>query len=165
MSPITSSLPPAIQNDILEILQREQDRAVALLSSSPLLSSLFISYANRTAALESASATLSPDSEEWKAHQDAVAVLQEENEELNWENLKAAWKLEEAVVSQEAFRSQVLSLKEVNTTQQDDIRLLRVQLEEAKDSHDRFMVDSNAERVALQIQVSDLEVSLHLVVN
>ena len=158
MGPITTSLSPATQNDILGILQREQDHAMALLSSSPLLSSLFVSYANRAAALESASSTPSPESEEWKTLQTTIAELREENGELKSESLEVTGKLEAAVASQEAFRSQVLSLKEINTTQQDDIKSLRAELTEAEDNYDRFMVDSNMEKASLQVQVSDLEV-------
>ena len=158
MGPITASLSPATQSDILGILQREQDHAMALLSSSPLLSSLFVSYANRAAALESASSTPSPESEEWKTLQTTIAELREENGELKSENFGVTGKLEAAVASQEAFRSQVLSLKEINTTQQDDTKSLRAELAEAEDNYDRFMVDSNTEKASLQVQVSDLEV-------
>jgi len=161
MSPITNALSPATQSNILGILQQEQDHAVALLSLSPLLSSLFVSYANRAAALESTSATPSPDCDEWKSLQFAVAALQEENERLKSESLKMAGKLEAATASQEAFRSQVSSLKGVNIAQQEDIELLREELVEAKDKYDRLIVASNAEREALQIQVLDLEVNTH----
>ena len=159
MGPITNSLSPATQADILGILQREQDHAISLLSSSPLLSSLFISYANRAAALESATATPSPDSEEWKALQTIIAALREENEELRSEKNEVMGQFEAATASQEAFRSQISSLKEVDATRQDDIQSLRAELVEARERYDRLVVDSNAERAAVQIRVIDLEVS------
>lgn len=133
---------------------------MSLLSLSPLLSSLFVSYANRVAALESASATPSPESEEWKALQTTVTALREENEKLRLEAREIAEKLEVAGASQEAFRSQIASLKEVNTTQQDDIKSVRAELSEAKDKYDRLKVDSDAEKAALEAQVLDLEVRL-----
>jgi len=133
---------------------------MSLLSLSPLLSSLFISYANRAAALESASATPSPGSEEWKTIQTTIAILQEENEELKSKNREAMGKLAAAEASQEAFRSQVSSLKEVYTTQQDDIKSLQAELAEANGKYDRLMVDSNTEKAALQIRVLDLKVGL-----
>ncbi|KAF9645581.1 hypothetical protein BDM02DRAFT_3119983 [Thelephora ganbajun] len=149
--------PHVAQSDILAILQREQDHAMSLLSLSPLLSSLFVSYANRAAALESASATPSPESEEWETLQSDIAALREENEKLKSENRELAVKLAAAEASQEAFRSQVSSLKEVNTIQQDEIKSLRAELVEAKDVYDLLMTDSSAERAAHQIQISDLE--------
>ena len=133
---------------------------MALLASSPLLASLFVSYANQAAALESASTTPSPESEEWKALQNAITTLQEEIENLKSENLEIAEELESAEASREAFRSQVSSLKQVNTTQEDDIKALRVELTETEDKYDRLMVDSNAEKAALQIQALDLKVCL-----
>ena len=133
---------------------------MSLLSLNPLLSSLFVSYANRVAALESASSTPSPESEEWKTFQTTIAALREDNAELKSENLEVAGRLEAAVASQEAFRSQISTIKEANTTQQDDIKSLRSKLAEAKDKYDRLAAASNAERDALQIQVSDLEVGL-----
>ena len=159
MGTVTNSLPPIAQSDILGILQREQDHAVALLSLSPLLSSLFVSYANRATALESASATPSFDSGERKVLQDSIVALQEENDKLRVENLEVAEELKAAAASQEAFRSQVSSLKEDNITQQEDIRLLREELAEAKGGYDRLVEDSNAERAAFQTQVLDLEVN------
>ena len=158
MGPVIGSLSPVTQCDILGILQREQDHAVALLSSSPLLANLFVSYANQAAALESASATPSPESEEWKALQNTIVTLQEEIEKLKSENLEVTEGLEAAEASREAFRSQVSSLKDVNMTQQDDIKFLRVELSEAKEKYDQLVVGSNTEKSALQVRVSDLEV-------
>ena len=132
---------------------------MTLLSLSPLLSSLFISYANRAAALESASATPSLDGEERKALQDSIVALREENEKLRSENLGVVGELRSAVASQEAFRSQVSSLKEVNTAQQEDLKILREELAEAEGKYDRLTVDSNAETAALQTHVLDLEVN------
>lgn len=158
MGSIMNPLSPATQNDILEILQREQDHAMALLSLSPLLSSLFVSYASRAAALESTSSTPSPESEEWKSLQATIAASLEENERHKSENLEVARKLEAAVASHEAFRSQVSSLKGVNATQQDDIQSLRAELVKARGKYDQHVVDSNTERDTLQVQVFDLEV-------
>jgi len=129
---------------------------MSLLSLSPLLSSLFISYANRVAALESASAAPSPESEEWKTLQTTITTLREENERLESEAREMAGKLEAAEASQEAFRSQVLSLKEANTAQQDDVKSLRAELSEAEDKYTQLSV----EKAALQIRAMNLEVRL-----
>ena len=155
---ITNPLPPATQADVLGVLQREQDRAIELLSTSPLLTGLFVSYVNQVAALESASATPSPESEEWKTLQYTIVTLQKEIEKLESVNLEVMGGLEAAEASREAFRSHVSSLKEVNTTQENDIKILRAELAEAKENYDRLLVDSNAEKAALQIRVLDLEV-------
>jgi len=156
--PIANPLPPATQSqtEVLRILQREQDRAIALLSSSPLLAGLFVSYANQAAVSEPASATPSPESEEWKVLQNVIVTLQEAIEKLKLENLELVKELGSA----KAFRSQVSSLEAVNTTQQDDIKSLRAELVEAKDKHDQLMVDFDVEKAALQIRVLDLEVCL-----
>jgi len=158
MGPITTPLSPATQSDILGILQREQDHALSLLSLSPLLSSLFISYANQAAALALSPVTPSPESEEWKTLQTTIATLREENEKLKSENREMAEKLGATEASQEAFRSQVSSLKEVHTTQQTDIKSLWAELFEAGDKYDRLLEDSSAEKNTLQAQVLDLEV-------
>ena len=50
--PITKSLAPGTQSNISGILQREQDRAMALLSSIPFLASRFVSCVNQAAALK-----------------------------------------------------------------------------------------------------------------
>ena len=160
MGSITSSLSPATQSEILGILQREQDHAVALLSSSPLLSSLFVSYASRAVALEATSSALPTESEERKLFQATVTALQEENERLKSDNLELTRELEAAVASWEAFRSQASSLMEVNTIQQGDIQSLRADLVEVREKYDRFVADSNIERAALQIKIFDLEVSV-----
>ena len=92
---------------------------MSLLSSSPLLASLFVSYANQVATLESVVVTPSPESEEWKA------------------------------------------LQEFNASQLDDIKFLQAELVEAKEKYARLTVESNTEKAALQIQISDLEVCLN----
>ena len=158
MSPIANSLSPATQSDVLGILQREQDRAFALLSSSPLLTSLFVSYANQAAALGSASP--STESEEWKALEDTISSLREEVDKLKPENVDMEEKLKAAAASQEAFRSQVSGLKETNTTQQDEIKSLRAELLEAGGKFDRLLMNSNAERATFQARISNLEVCL-----
>lgn len=129
-----------------------------LLSSSPLLASLFVSYANQAAAL--GSDTPSTESEEWKVLEDTISRLQEEVDKLKPENAEMKGKLEAAAASQEAFRSQISALKDVNATQQDDIKSLREELLEAKSKYDRLLVDSNAEKAALEARVSDAEVNL-----
>jgi len=162
MGSIANSLSPATQNDILGILQREQDHAMTLLSLSPLLSSLFISYANRVVALESASATPSPDSEEWKTLQATIAALREENGKLKLENCEMAGRLETAVASQEAFRTLVAALKDDANIQQDGFLKLTQQFAESNDKYNRLMTESSAEKAAFQAQVLDLEVRTHV---
>ena len=158
MSSIAKSLPPAIQSDILEILQREQDHAIALLSSSPLLASLFVSYAHQAAALESF--TPSRENEERKALENTISRLQEEIDKLKPENLETEERLAVTAASMEAFRSQVTSLKEVNVAQQHDIDSLRAEVSESQDEYNLLVENSHAERNTLQSIVSDLEVRL-----
>ena len=158
MGPIANSISPATQSDILGILQREQDHAIALLSLSPLLSSLFVSYANRTAALESASATPTPESEEWKALQNTIAVLREERDKLKSENRETVKKLETAETSGEAFRYRFMSLREDLEIQQDSFKMLVAQCAEGKDRYEWLM----AEKDSLLARVLDLEVGLEL---
>jgi translation initiation factor 4G len=117
---------------------------------SPFLSNLFISYADRVAALESTSVTPFLENEERKTLQVTITTLREENENLKSEIREMAGKLEAAEASREAFRLEVLCLNEVNTTQQDDINSLRAELVEAEDRHDRFVADSIVEMAALQ---------------
>ena len=129
---------------------------MSLLSSSPLLASLFVSYANQAAVLESD--IPSTESEEWKALENTISRLQEEVDKLTPENGEMKGKLEAAAASQEAFRSQISALKGDNTTQQDDIRSLRGELLEAKSKYDQLAVDSNVEKDALKDRILDLEV-------
>ena len=135
---------------------------MSLLSLSPLLSSLFISYATRAAAFRSTSTTPPSESDEWKSFHDTITTLQEENEKLKSEARETAARLGAAEASQEELRSQVSSLKEVNMTQEGDIKSLRVQVSEAQHKYDRLVEDSNAEKTALRAQISELQVGLSL---
>jgi FtsZ-binding cell division protein ZapB len=159
---MAKSLPPATQIDILEILQREQDRAMELLSSSPLLASLFVSYANQAAAFESS--TPPTESEEWKALENTVSRLQEEVDELKPENVEMTERLAAAAAALEAFRSQVTSLKEENAVQKLDIGSLKAENLEFKIKYDRLVENLTAERDGLQSMVSDLKVCFGLIV-
>jgi chromosome segregation ATPase len=133
---------------------------MSLLSSSPLLASQFLSYANRAAAPEPASTAPSPESEERKALRETIVRLLEENQKLKSESRGMVQKLRATEASQEASRSRLSPLKETNTTQQGNIGSLREELVEIEDKYDRFMLDSNAERAALRAHVLDLEVRL-----
>ena len=141
---------------------------MSLLSLSPFLSSLFISYANRVATLDSASTSPSPspspspESEEWKALQTAVTILQG-NGKRGSGIRGTTGNLEVADASREALHHQIASLKETNMTQHDNIRSLRAELSEAENKYNRLLEDSNAEKAALQAQVLDLEVRLEFV--
>jgi hypothetical protein len=84
--------------------------------------------------------------------------LQEENEKLKSESHEKSEELRAVEASRGAFCSQVSSLKEANTTRQGDIRSLRAGLVETKDKYKRLLVDLNAEKAALHVQVLDLEV-------
>src|ERR1700759_2409135 len=110
-----------------------------LLSLSPLLSSLFVSYANRATSLESASSTPPAESEEWKTLQNSVTTLREENEKLQSENREMLLKLEAAQASQDGLRSHISSLREVNASQQYEANSLRKELIETKDLYERVM--------------------------
>lgn len=160
MGPIASPLPPTTQSDILAILQQEQDHALSLLSLSPLLSSLFISYATRGAALRSTSTTPPSESDEWKSFHDTITALQEENGKLKSEARETAARLGAAEASQEELRFQLSSLKEINMTQEGDIKSMRVQVADAQHKYDRLVEDSNAEKTALKTQISELQVCL-----
>ena len=135
---------------------------MSLLSLSPLLTSLFISYASRAGARGPSSATSSADSEEWTALQDTIATLREENEKLKSEAREMVRKLEMSEASQEMLRSQVSSLNEANMAHQEDIKTLQAELAEAKEKCDRVVADSEAEKGTLKVKISDLEVSLGL---
>ena len=130
---------------------------MALLSSSPLLASLFITYANQAAGFESS--TPPTESEEWKALKNTVSRLQEEVDKLRPENLEMTERLTVAAASLEAFRSQVTSLKGMNTAQQLEFNSLQAELSEFKVKYNRLVENSTAERDALQNTVSDLKVS------
>jgi len=96
--------------------------------------------------------------EEWKALHSAIAALQEVIKKLEAENLGMAGGLEAAMSLREALHSQVSSPKDAGTARKQDIKSLRLELVEAEHKCDRLAAHSNTERVALQSQISDLEV-------
>jgi len=126
-------------------------------SLNPLLSSPFVSYANRATPLESA-ATPSPDSEERKVLQATIAALREENDKLRAENREMAEKLEAAVASQGALRTLVAALKKDAKIQQDRFRMLAEQGTEGADGYNRPVAELNVEQKAFRAQILDLEV-------
>ena len=130
----------------------------SLSKASPLSpatqSDTVISHANLAAALEAASS----ESEEWKALQGVITTFREESEKLKSEVREVVRRLEATETSHEALRSQASTLKEINMAQQDNIKSLRAELVKVEDKYNRFMVDSNVEKAALQARVLNLEV-------
>lgn len=151
-------LSPATKNDIVSILEQEQEHALSLLSLSPLLASLFVTYASRAGARGPSSSMISADSEEWKHLQGSIALLREENETLKSEAREMIRKLEISEASQEMLRSQVSSLNETNSAYQKDIGSLRAELIEARGMQDRVVAHSEAEKTSLKVKISDLEI-------
>ena len=135
-----------MQSDILEIFQQEQDRAVSLLSLSPSLATLLLSYSNRV------------EIQNRRAFSEAIIQLLEENQRLKSEAPEMVQRLRATEASQKTVRSQLSSLREAGATHQNAIDSLREELVEVEDKYDRFMADSNAEKAALHLQVLDLEV-------
>ena len=132
-----------------------------LLSLSPLLSSLFVTYANRAASLESTSAS-SSENGGWKMLRDSITALREENEKLQTENREMVSKLEVAQASQEGLRSHISSLGEINAAHQNEVNSLQKELVESKDLYERVMKDWNVEKTAYQTRISDIEVGSRL---
>lgn len=131
---------------------------MSLLSLSPLLSSLFVSYASRASGRMSGSVTTTSDSEEWKVLQDTITSLREENEKLKLEAREMVRKSEMSEASQEMLRSQVSSLNETNAAHREDIKFLRAELVEVKENYNQVVTNSEAEMAALRVKVSDLQV-------
>ena len=158
---ISSATVPAAPSEVLGIFQREQEHAMFLLSLSPLLSSLFVSYASRAASHESASSApaYSPENDEWKKKlHDSVSALREENRRLQSENREVVLKLEAVQASQEGSLSHISSLEQVNAAQQNEINSLRKELVEAKDSYEQVMKGWNVEKTAYLTRISGAEV-------
>ena len=158
MGLITNSLSPPTQSSIIGTLQRGRNDAAAPLSSSPLLSIHFVSYANRTAALESASSTPSPESEERKDLQTTISPESEEQKDLQTAIPPESEGRKDLQTTIAALREEIGKLKQENLE-------VTGQLEVAvasKEKYDRLMVDLNAERATLRRQVSDLKVSIRI---
>ena len=172
---ITNSLSPT-QSSIIGTIQRGRNDATAPLSSSPLLSLHFVSYANRTAALGSASSTPSPESEERRDLQTTTPpTTPPESKERKGLQTTISPESEEQKDLQTAISPESEGRKDLQTTivalreeigklKQENLEVTG-QLEVAvasKEKYDRLVVDLNAERATLQRQVSNLEVSIRI---
>ena len=99
------------QKDILQIIRKEEDQAMSLLAASPLLSSLFLTYANRAAALDGPP-TPSPIDREWSEMKALNSSLQEEVTSLRAQLEKEAVRAKAAEDCVEALRAQVSSFRD-----------------------------------------------------
>ena len=176
MGLITNSLSPPTQSSIIGTLQRGRNDAAAPLSASPLLSIHFVSYANRAAALGSASSTPSPESEERRDLQTTTPpTTPPESKERKGLQTTISPESEEQKDLQTAISPESEGRKDLQTTivalreeigklKQENLEVTG-QLEVAvasKEKYDRLVVDLNAERATLQRQVSNLEVSIRI---
>ena len=101
------------QKDILQIIRKEEDHAMSLLSASPLLSSLFLSYANKAATLDGPQAP-SPIDLEWNEMKILNSRLQEEVASLRAQLDKQTGRAQMAEDCVEALRAQITSVKDAN---------------------------------------------------
>ena len=110
---VDSSFMSNSQRDILQIIQKEEDHAMSLLAASPLLSSLFLTYANRAATLDGPS-TPSPIDLEWTEMKALNTRLQEEVALLRGQLNKEADRAKTAEDCIEALRAQFFSIINAN---------------------------------------------------
>lgn len=99
--------------DILRIIRKEEDHAMSLLAASPLLSGLFLAYANKAATLDGPSAP-SPIDLEWTEMKALNDHLQEEVASLRARLEKETERAKMAEDCVEALRAQVSSVKDEN---------------------------------------------------
>jgi len=101
------------QSDILQIIRKEEDHAMSLLAASPLLSSLFLTYANRAATLNGPP-NPSPVDIEWTEMKTLNDRLQEEVASLQAQLIKETDRIQTAEDCVEALRAQLASVKDAN---------------------------------------------------
>jgi len=101
------------QKDILQIIRKEEDHAMSLLAASPLLSNLFLTYANKAATLDGPSAP-SPIDLEWTEMKAVNGRLQEEVASLRALLEKETERAKVAEDCVGALRAQVSSFRDTN---------------------------------------------------
>jgi chromosome segregation ATPase len=119
---------PDTQRDILQIIRKEEDHAMSLLAASPLLSSLFLTYANRAATLDGPSAP-SPIDTEWTEMKSLNNRLQEEVMSLRDQLNKETDRAKTAEDCVEALRVQLSSVKDANRDLETAVSNERARLE------------------------------------
>ena len=117
------------QRDILQIIRKEEDRAMSLLSASPLLSSLFLTYAKRAATLDGPPSP-SPIDTEWKEMKTMNARLQGEIASLRVQLNKETDRAKMAEDCVEALRAQLSTVKCANRDLETTVSDGRTELEE-----------------------------------
>ena len=116
------------QRDILQIIRKEEDHAMSLLAASPLLSSLFLTYANRAATLDGPP-TPSPIDLEWTEMKALNTRLQEEVASLRDQLNKETDRAKTAEDCVEALRAQLSSIKNANCDLETAVSEERARLE------------------------------------
>jgi len=117
-----------MQRDILQIIRKEEDHAMSLLSASPLLSSLFLTYANRAATLDGPPAP-SPVDVEWTEMKTLNNRLQEEAALLRDQLKRETDRAKVAEDCVEALRAQLSSVKCANRDLETEALEERIKLE------------------------------------
>ncbi|KAF9645357.1 hypothetical protein BDM02DRAFT_3262963 [Thelephora ganbajun] len=172
---ISPSVMSNTQRDILQIIRKEEDHAMSLLTASPLLSSLFLTYANRAATLDGPQAP-SPIDVEWTEMKTLNSRLQEEIAVLQAQLNKETERAKTAEDCVEALRAQLSSVKDANHDLKTAVSKNRIRLEaitseyveckkEAEDTiaELRVTVDREASaRAALSQVIADQQITIAL---
>ena len=153
------SLASNTQKDILQIIRKEEDHAMSLLSASPLLSSLFLTYANKAATLNGPSAP-SPIDLEWSEMKALNTRLQEEVASLRAQLDREIARAKTAEDCVEALRSQLSSVKDVNRNLETTVSDQRDRLEVVASEYAEAKMDS-AETIAELRNAVDKEAVSH----
>lgn len=125
------------QKDILQIIRKEEDHAMSLLAASPLLSSLFLAYANKAATLDGP-APPSPIDLEWTEMKALNNRLQEEVASLRAQLDKETDRAKTAEDCVEALRAQLSSVKDVNRDLETTVSTERARLDAIESEYTEY---------------------------
>jgi chromosome segregation ATPase len=146
------------QKDILQIIRKEEDQAMSLLAASPLLSSLFLTYANRAATLDG-SPTPSPIDKEWAEMKASNKSLQDEVESLRAQLHKETERAKAAEDCVDALRAQLSSVKNANCDLETALVDERVKLGEITTEYEEHKKEATRTIAELRVNMDKEAVS------
>ena len=167
----TEPAPSPVESEVLHILQKEHTHALSLLRSSPLLSSLFVSYATRApsspsqsqSSSSSSSPTPSHDDERWTDLKTSFETLRTDHDRLRADYVNLTKQVEQDQKEMTELRERFADIQHQHLVAETELVKAQGDMREMETKYDAALLklqqrDISQERITVELESAHAEI-------
>ena len=167
----TEAAASPVESEVFHILQKEHTHAISLLRSSPLLSSLFVSYASRApsppihspSSSSSTSPTPSHNDERWSDLKASFGTLRTDHDRLRTDYVNLLKQVEQDQKEMTELRERFADIQHQHLTAENELTKAHGETRELQTKHDAALLkleqrDISHERMTTELESAHAEI-------